>query len=306
MAGSNHRYSAFDLRVSSDFELDALFQDFERVAIEKPDVTIRRGAIVDLEEPIVRLRSWVNGSRSGFTCRVPGGGIFQFLRGGEVFVDSHNDAEITAISDYIAGYGFPSFLHYTEAVPMHMSVVQTPSGCWAFAGQSGAGKSTTAALVSKIAGWELMCDDVCAMRLKAGSIHLSFGYNRFKVWRDSADILDLNTDTLERDPARPEKFIAQLPFKNLPATKPLKGVVFLEWHGDPIDPSPLKATRLSKSQSFALMMNSIHSNYLCALLGRSLECIELCQQLVTSTEVVSVKRSRGMGAVHELIEILNT
>lgn len=304
MNDTPYKYRAFDLSISSELPLVGFFKDSTAADSNEADINVRYGSILEPIGQSYSLRTWVTGYEDGFICKVPGGGAFQFSRSGAVHVDLSSSSEIPKVSDYLAGYGLPSFLHYTDAVPMHMSVVQTPKGCWAFAGESGAGKSTTAALVSNIAGWDLLCDDICAMRICGDKIKLSFGFNRFKVWRDSAALLGLDTGTLEADPARPDKFMVRLSSSVVGPVKPLLGIIFLEWGVDRSLDSSFEVRQLTNAHGFMRTMNSVHSSYFCMILDRQADCMRVSKLVVETSNLLVVQRSIGMAAVEKIIKII--
>ena len=69
-------------------------------------------------------------------------------------------------------------------LPLHASAIVTGKGITAFAGHSGAGKSTTAALLNSL-GYELIADDILPVSFNQNSIPGAWPYlRRLKLHRD--------------------------------------------------------------------------------------------------------------------------
>lgn len=75
-------------------------------------------------------------------------------------------------------------------IPLHASSVLKDGRCFAFAGQSGAGKSTIAALLCE-RGFELFADDLCLVQLDpGGAAFAGQGVTELRLWDDAVAALD--------------------------------------------------------------------------------------------------------------------
>jgi hypothetical protein len=79
-------------------------------------------------------------------------------------------------------------------IPLHASAILTAKGCFAFAGQSGAGKSTIAASLIK-RGYDLFAEDLSLVHWNdASEPIIGQGIQELRLWRDSVEALGW-TDT---------------------------------------------------------------------------------------------------------------
>jgi hypothetical protein len=92
-----------------------------------------------------------------------------------------------------------ALLHQRGYLPIHANAVRLQSGgAAAFAGPSGAGKSTMAALL-EVAGFRVLCDDLCAIKFDDSKRPLLFaGIPRLKLWADTLGLLGRDQAAYER------------------------------------------------------------------------------------------------------------
>jgi hypothetical protein len=88
------------------------------------------------------------------------------------------------IEIFLFGPVWATLCHQRGLLPLHASAIKTKGGITAFAGHSGAGKSTTAALMNFL-GYELIADDILPISLNQDSIPGAWPYlRRLKLHRD--------------------------------------------------------------------------------------------------------------------------
>jgi hypothetical protein len=88
------------------------------------------------------------------------------------------------IEIFLFGPVWAILCHQRGMLPLHASAVVTGKGITAFAGHSGAGKSTTAALLNSL-GYELIADDILPVSFNQDSIPGAWPYlRRLKLHRD--------------------------------------------------------------------------------------------------------------------------
>jgi hypothetical protein len=97
---------------------------------------------------------------------------------------------------YLVGPVLAFFLRWQGILCLHGSVVQMGEGAIAFVGSAGAGKSTTAALLSQ-AGYPVLSDDVAVIH-QPQTPHVAPGYPRLRLWRSSVELLYGRPDALPR------------------------------------------------------------------------------------------------------------
>jgi hypothetical protein len=87
------------------------------------------------------------------------------------------------IEIFLFGPAWATLCHQRGMLPLHASAIVTGTGITAFAGRSGAGKSTTAALLNSL-GYELISDDILPVSFDKNSIPGAWPYlRRLKLHR---------------------------------------------------------------------------------------------------------------------------
>jgi hypothetical protein len=88
------------------------------------------------------------------------------------------------IEVFLFGQAWATLCYQRGILPLHASAIVTGKGITAFAGHSGAGKSTTAALLTSL-GYELIADDILPVSFNENSIPGAWPYlRRFKLHHD--------------------------------------------------------------------------------------------------------------------------
>ena len=88
------------------------------------------------------------------------------------------------IEIFLFGPAWATLCHQREMLPLHASAIVTKGGIAAFAGNSGAGKSTNAASLNSL-GYELLADDILPVSFNQNSIPGAWPYlRRMKLFRE--------------------------------------------------------------------------------------------------------------------------
>jgi hypothetical protein len=108
------------------------------------------------------------------------------------------------IEIFLFGQAWATLCHQRGMLPLHASAIVTGKGITAFAGHSGAGKSTTAAVLNSL-GYELIADDILPVSFNQNSIPGAWPYlRRLKLHHDPITQLGFTpgepvSDTLDKD-----------------------------------------------------------------------------------------------------------
>jgi hypothetical protein len=109
---------------------------------------------------------------------------FEIRQGREIRVWPAAGAAQKDIEIFLFGVAWATLCHQRGMLPLHASAIATRKGITAFVGRSGAGKSTTAALLSLL-GYELIADDILPVSFDRNSIPGAWPYlRRLKLHRD--------------------------------------------------------------------------------------------------------------------------
>jgi hypothetical protein len=109
---------------------------------------------------------------------------FEIRAGRQIRVWPVEGAMQKDIEIFLLGPAWAILCHQRGLLPLHASAIVTGKGITAFAGHSGTGKSTTAALLNSL-GYELIADDILPVSFNQNSIPGAWPYlRRLKLHRD--------------------------------------------------------------------------------------------------------------------------
>lgn len=224
-------YRAFGLNIASELDLPELQA---RAVAAAPDVHIRVGAVPESLPDAQASGVLFQAAPNRFLLRLD---HVRFLvrNGSEILVErlAENEAQLRV---FLLGSCFGALLHQRGLLVLHASAVQTPKGAVAFAGVSGAGKSTTlGAFLQR--GYPLLSDDLTAIhRDENGRLVVEPAIPRARLWSDSALRLGHSSDALQREQPELEKYV--LPAQNFSSS-----------------PAPLHRVYLLKSENLAKVIS---------------------------------------------------
>jgi hypothetical protein len=109
---------------------------------------------------------------------------FEIKQGRQIRVWPAAGAMQKDIEIFLFGLAWATLCHQRGVLPLHASAIATGTGIIAFTGHSGAGKSTTAALLNSL-GYELIADDILSVSFNQNFTPGAWPYlRRLKLHRD--------------------------------------------------------------------------------------------------------------------------
>jgi hypothetical protein len=169
-----YRYSAFSLTIDSELELPELAG-----GEGEPDVAIRLGSVTRQREPATIV------NEVGFVLGI---GRFQVKCGREIVVDPLPAADLCVLRSLLQGRLMTCLLRQRGYLPLHVSGVAIEGQGVLFMGESGAGKSTTAAAFYA-RGHKVLTDDIGAVRVAGGSVELRTAWSGLRLLDDARKII---------------------------------------------------------------------------------------------------------------------
>lgn len=181
-------YRAFGLLIDSELDLPELADD--RTGGE-PDVVIALHHDSAPAEP-----------REGYWF-TPEDLAFRIRDGDRIDIWAPAGTAREDVSIWLLGTVMAALLHQRGRLTVHANCLETPAGMTiAFAGDSGAGKSSLAAMAAA-AGWAVLGDDLLALD-GDGAVHP--GVLRLKLWRQDLALLKMKPDGLRKVASDLDKF----------------------------------------------------------------------------------------------------
>jgi hypothetical protein len=248
-----------------------------------------------LEENAGRILFQHSAERSLFG--IPGVADFEVNGGRQIRVWPAAGAMPRDIEVCLLGPVWASLYHQRGVLPLHASAIVTGKGITAFAGHSGAGKSTTAASMGLL-GFELVADDILPITFDQNSVPGAWPYlRRLKLQRDSIAELALTPTELVSKTLDGGKFLVQPQFISDNNWGRLERVYLLE-----IDPraSRVMIDQITGAEAIrALVDQTYHFDFiLCS--GRFREHLALCTQLASRVAIYRLRRPASFRSAIQL------
>jgi hypothetical protein len=255
-----------------------------------PDVTIRMGNVCRMDT----LASIAD--ERAFPRNVGG---FHIRFGHEIVVDLLPHADAGVVQTLLAGRFMGYLLRQRGFLPLHASAVAIDGKAVLFLGESGAGKSTTAAAFHS-RGHDVLADDVAAVRSTESGVELSAAWPSLRLLEDSRDVIGTA--------ARPtgfqfDKQIYRLRCPALSGPFPVKRIYFLDYESfDGV--LPIRSSALSRLSSVALL--NAHSLLRSWRAGDALRQINLDRSagVASTTPVFRLTRPRSLNLLSLLVDFV--
>jgi len=213
MAQTASLYRAFGVDFQSALALPEMREGWEGT---RDPVTIARAAAPRPASAIEIDRGVVAGPAT-FWMEVPGIVRLLVTDGLSISVEILDDAAESEVRAFLLGSAMGALLHQRGLLPLHASAVEIHGQAVAFAGTSGAGKSTMALHLNR-AGHALICDDICAVDTSGASPVVWPGLRNLKLWGETLSSAGQTVEGLEQVLQVLDKY--RMPIKTLAPYRP--------------------------------------------------------------------------------------
>ena len=283
-----HTHSEFPLTGVPTFTPDATDAD---VVIE-----IGHGA-----SPLANSGEIFEYSRDCWLVNIQGIADFEISKGHQIRVWPSAGATQKDIEIFLFGQAWGVLCHQRGILPLHASAIASGGGITAFAGYSGVGKSTTAALMSSL-GFEVIADDILPVSFNQGSLPGAWPYlRRFKLHTNSVARLGLTPTEQVSEALDNERYFVAPKFSAVDKWSRLDRIFLLEVDRtisramiDDVTGADAVRTLVDQTYNFGYVLES----------GRIGEHLASCARLASKVAIFRVRRSPSLAAVQELGSIL--
>lgn len=295
-----NNYLCFGLKIESEIKCGKLLPWVR--GTERPDVQITLGKVcIDKgTATLIDGYAWVR-PRS---CAIEIRGIarFEIENGRTIVIDpigKFKDAEIQA---YLMGTVFGSLMHQRGDIPLHVSAVMSDNGqSVAFAGLSGAGKSTIAAFLARERNIKILSDDVVRIQYPGYPVlQVSDGPRNFKVWKDARDWLKLPPSAGTQDFARQKKFHFPIAKEGCSISAELKHFVFLARSPD----QSVKLRKVYGEDHLRIILSSIYRANIGAQIQGSQTLFKKSAEIALLTRGYILERPRSLADLGRGLAVL--
>lgn len=287
-------YSAYGLTIHSELPLPELSSC---EADEQTDaaVTIRWGAVphppntTGTEQCI-----WASASAALFFWDDIG--TLLVRNGDEIVVDPLPEVAEEVLRLFILGAALGTLLHQRGLLVLHASVVAVNGQAIAFIGESGWGKSTTAAALC-VMGYHPVADDVLAMAMDDAGVPIVLpGFPQFKLWSDAIAALGYDPETRPRLRPEIEKRSHRIAEGFSLAPLPLRKIYVLG-KGEQLGIAAIGAQ--------AAFLELVRHSYAVRFLGnQGINALHFqqCTQLVKSIPISRLNRRPALGDLPDIVQ----
>lgn len=219
-------YRAFGLTLKSELSLPCL----PASGAEEPGVEIGYGPVGEngLENPAASGPYFQSGPDQVW-LGIPRVGRFLITGGDRIRIDPEPGADAQSLRLFVLGSCIGAILHQRGRLVLHGSALRFGEGCAAFLGDSGAGKSTTAAAL-RLRGHGILADDIAA--IDDGN-RVQAGFPQLKLWADTARRMGLDIGALARIRPQADKYAFPVESGFCEVPLPLTTVFVLRTHEKP-------------------------------------------------------------------------
>jgi hypothetical protein len=183
------KYTGFGLKILSDME----FPELMPANFETEDITIAIGKIDDVDIPGKTAPQKISPSlRNKFYLDVPEVAKYLTSNGKSILVEPYVTSTEGTIRLFLLSNAMAALLMQRNQILLHSSAIVDQNELILFMGESGAGKSSIAAELSK-RGYRIFSDDICVLLpivKDDKSVHAISSYPMMKLWDDTINALD--------------------------------------------------------------------------------------------------------------------
>jgi len=286
-----------------------------------PGLELQTGLKIDLQIYLTIAPPWLSqldglpnlGERSSLVRPLREGAYWQIAYlDGTVFVVDRAGTEIWATwserstledtATYLLGPILGFVLRLRGIVCLHASAIAVEGQAIAFLGNTGAGKSTTAAALAQ-KGYAVLSDDIVALFERDG-FFVQSGYSRLRLWDASVDRLYGSPDALPcLTPNWPKRYldVSQAGYQFQPQPLPLAAIYLLNMRTD----DPL-APYVAAPPVQSALINLVTNTYANTLLDRQMRAheFEVLSQLVAQVPVRKITPHADLARLPKLCEVI--
>lgn len=281
-------YSCFDFRLRSEIRLAELTPVGEED--DRPIVDIRLGRVPETLAGSAPTQFGIQTADDMVLLTVSGTARYLVRGGREIVVDPAPDGSERNVRLFLLGSALGILSHRRGLLPLHANAVVADGGAYAFGGHSGAGKSTLAAHFAR-KGYEVLCDDVCAISFAEDGTPLAWpGLPRLKLWGDAAAAFGHDSGSLDRAIEGLDKYHVPLAKAGALQAVPFRRLYLLS--RTEADEKPA-ISRLHGQRAMAVAMEHTYRNSYLGPMGLAAQHFRLCAELMRRAEVYEARRDWG-------------
>jgi hypothetical protein len=300
-AAKKRYYQVFNLTVSSTLPLPELVG----AASQPADISILEGrAPKRLPAAGVKNEAWLYDDHLYYQVGddqvlldVKEAGRFWIKNRNTIIIQRRKGVSDDEVRLYLLGSCFGFMLLSRGLFAFHGSAVADGDKCLMFIGESGAGKSTTAAAFLQ-KGYQMLADDVSLVDFDDHNRAMVYpAFPQIKLWEDSARALSLENSSLKLILPDWEKLKVATPSGFTDIALPLTDIFEI----CPSSDSTLRVHPLEGIEKFKALSSNIYRGAVIKELDRIQSHFAFCSHLAKQTRVFRIERPAGRFQLDELV-----
>lgn len=300
MSNSNHtyHYSAFGLKIRSAVCIPQLIP---LPHCNSPDIHIQVDSDRRIENfiPIELLAepSVLKVDREQAQLYFKNTGVFLIEQGHTITVIPDLNLQEQTLAAFLSGGVMAVLLYQRDFLILHGSAVNISGKAVLFLGDSGEGKSSTAAAL-QAQGYPQITDDLAAVTIDQGTVMISPSIPQTKLSLEMADALGYRQELQLSDSLQAEKYRYRLPQEVSQLRVPLSHIYFLSTSTEfSINPLSIQTGLLEiiKHAGIAPMLHQGDVQHFCQ-----------CSQLATLCQTFALKRPKNITFLQKLIKLIES
>lgn len=293
---TTYTYQAYGLTISSQIHLPELIAGTAAPA----DISIRLGTIPrppGLAQSTERCL-WATPDEA---CLFWADAGTILARGGaELIVEPLPPVDEQVLRIYLLGPALGVLLHQRGLLVLHASIVGIGQSAVAFVGESGWGKSTTAAALHR-RGHSIVADDVAALQLLAGEQPLAFpAIPRLKLDAEPAVALGYPAQSLSRFDADDVRLAYRVDERFSQAARALSRIYVLA------EGAALALEQCRSQEAFIELVRHSYALRVVGDAGASAVHFRLCAQLAAQVPIYRLRRPYSLSALPGIVELVES
>ena len=233
--------------------------------------------------------------------RVEGVADFEISRGRQIYVWPNARATQKDVEIFLFGAAWATLCHQRGLLPLHASAVLNEGEIAAFAGPSGVGKSTIAALLGSL-DYKFVSDDILPVSFNERLVPGAWPYlQRLKLRDDSINELALTPTEPVSEILDKEKYFVRPKCASDDTWNRLERLYLLEI--DPTD-SCYAIDRITGLEAVHALIDQTYHFHFIRDSGRFGEHLSFCTQLASKIAIYRLRRPPSFGVGKELRSII--
>lgn len=179
-------YHLYNLNISSEID----FPDLEEVHFSKADITIKQGKVVAIQDA-----SGISVDHENIRLELREQKLrIQISKGNSIVYEEYGKTNSSLLRGCILASGLGAIFHQRGYQVLHGSAINYKGKAVLFCGNSGMGKSNTAAMFVK-KGYPLIADDICPIIISKSGTQLLTSFMNLKLSEEDIDTIELRDFT---------------------------------------------------------------------------------------------------------------